>query len=138
MIQSGLYQSQKRWKAKNPDAVKAQQKKDNWKLSYDKKGRLTSCWAALRRRCLGLGMPRTRHIYAGLSYCDRKDFILWAIADPSYNALFNAWELSRYDRRLSPTIDRKDSTRGYELNNLQWLTRSANSTKAAKERYHQS
>ena len=133
---SGSFLPQKRWKEKNPEAVRRQQKKDNWKLSYDRRGRLTSTWAGIRTRCLGKGLPRTRHIYEGLVYCDRASFISWAIKDSAYHSLFASWEQSRYQRRLSPTIDRIDSSKGYELSNLQWLSRSENATKALQERYH--
>lgn len=50
---------------------------------------------------------------------------------PTFMALYNAWKDSDCDPKLTPTIDRIDNSRGYELGNLQWLTRSANSRKGA-------
>lgn len=48
---------------------------------------------------------------------------------PTFMALHSAWKASGYDPKLTPTIDRIDNSKGYELGNLQWLTKSANSRK---------
>lgn len=41
--------------------------------------------------------------------------------------MFSTWEESKYNRKLTPTVDRIDSTLGYLESNMRWLTHSENS-----------
>lgn len=131
-----MYKSQKAWKVRNPEAVKSQQKKDNYKLSYDLRGRLTATYAGIRSRCLGKG-TRGDRIYKGLAFCERGPFLVWATADERYSKLFYIWKEKGFPRKLAPSIDRIDNKRGYELDNLQWLTREDNGRKAAIGYHHE-
>lgn len=74
------------------------------------------------------------HLYKGLSILSRKDFYDWALENEEFNKLFQQWIDLDYDRRLCPSIDRIDSTLGYDLTNVQWLTHSENSRKGALSR----
>lgn len=38
---------------------------------------------------------------------------------------------SWYDRKLAPTVDRVNSTLGYEVWNMEWVTHSENSRRGA-------
>lgn len=78
------------------------------------------------------------HKYAIRDYADKglnltmEEWLEWCDSTmPTFMALFDAWNASGCDPKLSPTIDRIDNSKGYELGNLQWLTRSANSRKGA-------
>lgn len=56
------------------------------------------------------------------------DFLQW-LPTTNYTAIFNAWAKSRYQQRLSPTIDRINNKRDYTLDNIQVLTLSDNISK---------
>jgi hypothetical protein len=67
------------------------------------------------------------HLYLGLSILTKDEFYSWAKRDEAFNELFSIWTKSEYNRLLTPSIDRIDSTKGYELDNIRWLTNSENS-----------
>jgi hypothetical protein len=94
-----------------------------WKT---KKGKLMLTYNNMKRRVDGYVKP---HLYKGLPILDRESFYNWSGSDDSFNELYNKWVESGYDRKLSPSIDRIDSSFGYVLDNIQWLTHSENSKK---------
>lgn len=67
------------------------------------------------------------HLYEGLEILDRQTFYTWSKLNPAFNSLHGDWELSGYERRLSPSIDRIDSSMGYTIDNIRWITLSENS-----------
>lgn len=46
-----------------------------------------------------------------------------------FEEMFAAYKAADCDRTLAPTVDRIDSSKGYELGNIQWLTLSDNASK---------
>lgn len=52
-----------------------------------------------------------------LKYKTNKDFL----------DLYNVWIVSKKNRKLVPTLDRIDSTKGYTTDNVKWKTLSENS-----------
>lgn len=44
-----------------------------------------------------------------------------------FHELFLSWEQSNYSRKLTPSVDRIDSSKGYYLGNMEWVTHSENS-----------
>ena len=87
-----------------------------------------------------------RHIYNGMvwrcTHIDRykkikiltkNEWILWC-ADNMYkfNILYKRWQDSGFQYRYSPSIDRIDNHRGYEMDNMQWLSQFENSKKRDK------
>lgn len=100
------------------------------KLRYrtDKKYYLNNRYNVLKQRAEG------RSIYPtgakGLPFCTREEFINWCnetmdIFDP----MWKTWQDSEYDLTKAPSVDRIDPRKGYEIENLQWLTQSDNSSK---------
>jgi hypothetical protein len=80
----------------------------------------------------------------GKQLLSREEFTNLAMADNSLKGLFDKWVESGYERRLCPTPDRLDNSKGYELGNIQFITQSANATKGNYEKigkvspdYHQ-
>lgn len=51
-----------------------------------------------------------------------------------FDRLFVEWEKSGYDTQFKPSIDRISNKKGYEKNNIQWLTWSENRFKQSMER----
>jgi len=104
--------------------------------AYEKtrKGLLMRTYRNMKSRVLGIQKEKA-HIYKGLPILDKKEFYLWAAKDVTYNRLFDAWVASEYSRKLTPSIDRIDSTLGYEKENMRWLTHSENSYLGNRSRY---
>jgi hypothetical protein len=49
-----------------------------------------------------------------------KDFLQWAVNDPSYSNLYNAWEQENFSIDAAPTVDHLQRDRGFGINNLIW------------------
>jgi hypothetical protein len=72
------------------------------------------------------------HLYEGKELLTRNDFYGWAKKQKAFFKLFEQWEKSGYERKLAPSIDRIDSTKGYSIDNMEWVTHSENSRRGAK------
>lgn len=77
--------------------------------------------------------PRNRELYVGFPILPKEQFYDWALSDSQFVQLFSVWEASRFDRRLTPSIDRINPDRGYESDNIRWLTHSENSSLGASK-----
>jgi hypothetical protein len=106
---------------------------NNRKYFKTKKGKIVSTYVNMNRRVRGYVKP---HIYKGLDILSKEDFYTFANSSDEFNHLYSSWVDSGYSRRLSPSIDRVDSTKGYTLDNIQFITHSENSTKGAESRWH--
>lgn len=95
---------------------------------YEKtrKGKLVRTYRNMLSRVLGI-QKKKEHLYGGLAVLDKELFYEWSLRNSDFNTLFDAWVKSGYDRKLSPSIDRKDTSVGYTLENIQWITHSENS-----------
>jgi hypothetical protein len=82
-------------------------------------------------RVLGVQKKEASY-YQGLSILPKNIFYMWAVGDAEFQRLWPIWQASGLDRKLTPSIDRLDVTRGYVLDNMQWLTHSANSGKLTR------
>ena len=47
-----------------------------------------------------------------------------------FNELYEEWRKSGFVRKLTPSVDRIDNSKGYQADNIQWLTLSENSSKS--------
>lgn len=104
---------------------------------YEKtsKGFLMRMYRNMQSRVNGIQW-RKAHLYEGKELLSREDFYEWATNNEEFWTLFKAWEDSNYDRKLSPTVDRIDSSNGYVIENMQWLTHSENSRRGALSRFN--
>jgi len=75
------------------------------------------------------------HIYKGLEILDKEMFYQWSKTDHIFNTLFKNWELSNYNQKLTPSIDRINSDKGYTIDNIRWLTNSENSKFGAMNKW---
>lgn len=91
-------------------------------------GFLMRLYRNMQSRVTGV-QKKKAHLYFGLPLLPREDFYLWAKCSKSFWLLWRDWKQSGHDRRLTPTVNRKDSSRGYELDNVEWITHSANSAR---------
>ncbi len=107
--------------------------------SYDKNRyrnnieRIFSCrYDGMRRRVLGL----CKRGSTGKELLNEKEFIDWCHIPEVFNSfmdIYDAWVISIFERKLSPSIDRIDNSRGYTVDNLQWITQSENTKKFHRE-----
>ena len=67
------------------------------------------------------------HLYRGLELLNREEFYEWSLSNKVFETLLKRYESSGYDMKLAPSIDRIDTSKGYTLDNIRWITHSENS-----------
>lgn len=94
---------------------------------YEKspKGFLMRTYRNMQSRVKGVQW-RKAHLYEGLPILPREEFYTWAWDDHTFWRLYKQWVQSGYDRKLTPSINRIDTFKGYEIGNIEWLTFSTN------------
>lgn len=99
---------------------------DTKKYEKTKKGFLMRTYRNMKSRTSGVQRLKS-HLYLDKELLNKEEFYNFSLNNSVFNDLFNRWEESKYDRKLTPSIDRIDSTKGYVLDNIRWLTHSENS-----------
>lgn len=94
---------------------------------YEKtpKGFLVRTYRNMLSRVSGVTKNKN-HLYLGKEILNKEQFYEWSLKDNAFNSLFIYWTKSGYERRLTPSIDRIDSKKGYAIDNIQWITFSEN------------
>lgn len=77
----------------------------------------------MQNRCAGYGRPK----YKGMELLTREEFYNWARASGELVRLFHDWNRHGHELRYRPTVDRLDTSKGYTLGNMRWITHSENS-----------
>ena len=103
---------------------------DTRRYEKTKKGFLMRLYRNMQSRITGVQSLKA-HLYVGKSLLPRSEFYEWAIDSPEFHELFDEWTNNNYDRKLTPSVDRVNSSIGYELNNMEWVTHSENSRRGA-------
>ena len=91
----------------------------------------------MRSRVSGV-QSKKAHLYLGLELLDKDYFYQWSLQNEDFQRLIKQYRDSGYDMKFAPSIDRKDTTKGYTIDNIRWITHSLNSTLGAlkqKEKY---
>jgi hypothetical protein len=101
------------------------------KYEKTRKGKLMRTYRNMLSRITAV-QSHKKHLYEGKELLDKTEFHKWAINHPEYNRLYDEWVASDYDRKLSPSVDRINPDKGYELENMQWLTHSENSRRGGQ------
>ena len=104
------------------------------KYEKTEKGKLMRTYRNMESRSKGI-VKNKRHLYEGLEVMGREDFYRWSLSDNSFNSLYQTWVDSEYEKRLSPSIDRVDTSLGYVEGNVRWITHSENSRLGATRGY---
>lgn len=98
-----------------------------------KRGFLMRAYRNMQSRVRGV-QRRKFHLYRGCDLLPREEFYAFALSSAEFHRLFREWEESSYDRKLTPSVDRIDSSLGYGVCNMQWVTHSENSRRGACSR----
>jgi hypothetical protein len=108
--------------------------KQIWR-NYEKKpaGFLMRAYRNMRSRVLGIQWKKA-HLYEGKALLTKEEFYAWAAASSEFKALFKTWKKSGMDRKLTPSVNRKDPKLGYQVSNMEWITHSENSRLGAINR----
>lgn len=104
---------------------------------YEKspKGFLMRLYRNMKSRIEGVQKTK-HHLYIGKPLIDKAAFYEWAINNPDFDSLYNSYVAAGFERKLAPSVDRKDSTKGYELSNMEWVTMSENSRRGSLARHY--
>jgi len=109
-------------------------KKDGNKVThrYEKtvNGFLMRKYRNMQSRVTGVQKLK-KHLYKNLDLLEREDFYKWSNSSKTFKKLFEVWVSSGYERRLCPSVDRIDSSKGYNLLNMEWVTHSENSRRGS-------
>lgn len=94
-------------------------------------GVIINAWHRMRARVEGRTYSPLEYNkkYIGLPILTKEEFFKW-VKSSNIKAVHARWKKHSYIRNLSPTIDRIDSSKGYTLDNIQWLSFNENARKA--------
>lgn len=92
---------------------------------------LGTCYSEMSRRVKTFDPLRPK--YFGKSICSKEAFMGRFLNDKEFLTLFSGWRKSLFKRKFSPTIDRIDNSKGYDLSNLRFISHRENSTKDVKK-----
>jgi hypothetical protein len=88
--------------------------------------RFLSCvYSSMNQRVKGKNTSRP-DLYMGLPILPRDIFYTWSKNHPDFLALYKRWFSNNFDRKLTPTVNRMNSSKGYVLGNIEWVTNSQN------------
>jgi len=96
------------------------------KYEKTKKGFLMRAYRNMESRIKGI-QKKKAHLYIGKCLMSREDFYTWSLNNKDFHNLFEKWEKSSYNRKLTPSVDRINPDIGYDLTNVRWVTHSENS-----------
>lgn len=104
------------------------------KYEKTKRGFLMRCYRNMLSRITGVQVAKY-HLYEGkrLDFT-KQEFYEFSLGSDVFNKLFAEWELSEYNRKLTPSVDRINSAKGYSFDNIEWVTHSENSARSSAQR----
>lgn len=101
------------------------------KYEKTKNGFLMRTYRNMKSRVTGV-QTKKAHLYEGKELLEKQDFYKWSLANNSFHNLFELWEASNYNRKLTPSINRIDAELGYVFGNMEWITHSENSRRTSR------
>lgn len=103
---------------------------------YEKKvlGFLMRAYRNMKSRISGVQKLKF-HLYENKELLDKQEFYDWALGSAQFYKLFGDYRASNFQRKLAPSVDRVDSSKGYHLENMEWVTMQENSRRGARSRY---
>lgn len=99
---------------------------DTRKYEKTKNGFLMRAYHNMKSRINGI-QKQKHHLYKNKCIWEKHEFYSWSLSNKDFHLLFRVWEDSNYNRKLTPSVDRIDSSIGYNIENCRWVTHSQNS-----------
>ena len=90
-------------------------------------GFLTKSYTRMQDRVRGTSIAHNKGNWKGKPILPRDVFYTWSRNNPEFLRLYKRWFSSDFDRKLTPSVNRMNSSKGYTLDNMEWLTNSQNS-----------
>jgi len=116
-------------RCKYKNCYKQSKKRDVYCYSHRNKSTITRFldykYSSMKRRVSGKSTNRP-DLYSGKAIVPKDAFMVWAKNNPDFLSLYKRWVSCNFDRKLTPTINRINSSRGYTLDNMEWMTNSQN------------
>jgi hypothetical protein len=75
------------------------------------------------------------HLYEGKELLSRDEFYEWAKSNATFLKLFHEYKNNDFNRKLAPSVDRIDSSKGYEISNMEFVTHSENSRRGSLNKW---
>lgn len=95
---------------------------------------LSNLYGNIKRRVTTGGNTDCPHLYVGKPVMPKDAFMVWSKNHPDFLRLYKQWVTFNFDRKLTPVVNRLNSSLGYTLDNVEWITASQNSVLAASVR----
>lgn len=105
--------------------------KNSKKYEKTRKGFLMRVYRNMLSRVTGV-VKNKQHLYMGKSIMDKNDFYEYSLTNERFNTLFDEWKECGCDRKKTPSIDRIDPLKGYDIDNVQWVTFSENCSRVRR------
>lgn len=96
---------------------------DSQRSRYSFQRIFSNRWMHIKNRCDGKIKQSVR--YSKYNYLTKEEFIDWCYKKENIYSFFNIWRKwkeSNFQRNMTPTIDRKNDSLGYTVENIQWLS----------------
>jgi hypothetical protein len=104
------------------------------KYEKTEKGFMVRLYRNMKSRVSGVQKQKF-HLYEGKTLLSKEEFYEWFKNNKDKDELFRNYEESGFDRKLAPSVDRIDSSKGYELDNIRLITHLENSRLGLISRY---
>lgn len=103
-------------------------------LAYrrSRNGLIRRAYVKMKQRISGRGTS-TPQLYLGLDLLSLQDFFSFSMTCLDLMKIHGEWVKSGYDKCLTPSIDRIDTSKGYILENIRWITKSENSKRVHRK-----
>lgn len=93
---------------------------------------LGTCYSELSRRCKTYDPLRPN--YYTLNKCSKEEFFSKFLNNKLFLKLYKNWQDSKFKRKMSPTIDRIDNTKGYTIDNIRFIDHFENTGKDSRKK----
>ena len=97
-------------------------------LKYEKSesGFIMRMYRNMKSRVTGI-QKKKYHLYKNKYLLPKEDFYDFMFLNDQFKLLFKEWVASGYDQKVTPSINRIDPSKGYEIGNIEISTNSENS-----------
>lgn len=106
---------------------------DNKKYEKTMNGYIMRMYRNMKNRITGV-QTKKAHLYIGKELLSKDLFYEFAKCSPMFLTLFHQYKKEGYLQKLAPSPDRKDSSKGYTIDNIQWVTHSVNSSRTSRNK----